>query len=188
AKDTPNFIGNHLALYGVMRMLEKVASGEFTIEEVDAITGPAIGRPKSATFRTLDLAGVDILGHVVRNLHERLPDETARRVFELPPFVEQMLQRGLVGEKTGQGFYKRVKGAVGESEILTLDPATLEYRPRQPARFPSIDAAQSITDVGERVRTLYQGKDRVGQFLRDTLGPTLLYTAQVAPQIANSAE
>jgi len=188
AKDTPNFIGNHLALFGVMRMLEKVASGEFSIEEIDAITGPAIGRPKSATFRTLDLAGVDILGHVVRNLHERLEDDEARRGFVLPAFVERMLERGLVGEKAGQGFYKRVKGRDGESEILTLDPVTLEYRPRTAARFPSLDAAQSIASVGERVRALYQGKDRVGQFLRDTLGPTLLYTARVAPQIANSPE
>jgi 3-hydroxyacyl-CoA dehydrogenase len=187
AKDTPNFIGNHLALFGVMRMLEKVASGEFTIEEVDAITGPAIGRPKSATFRTLDLAGVDILGHVVRNLHERLDNDAARETFVLPAFVERMLERGLVGEKAGNGFYKRVKTA-GESEIQTLDPATLEYRPRRPARFPSLDAAQSIGDVGERVRTLYEGKDRVGQFLRDTLGPTLLYAAQVTPEIAESAE
>ena len=188
AKDTPNFIGNHLALYGVMRMLEKVASGEFTIEEVDAITGPAIGRPRSATFRTLDLAGVDILGHVVRNLHERLDDEEARRGFVLPAFVERMLEGGLIGEKAGQGFYKRVKGADGESEILTLNPATLDYRPRSSARFPSLDAAQSITSIGERVRTLYQGKDRVGQFLRDTLGPTLVYTARVTPHIANSPE
>ena len=186
AKDTPNFIGNHLALYGVMRMLDKVASGEFTIEEVDAITGPALGRPRSATFRTLDLAGVDILGHVVHNLHERLEDEEARRSFVLPPFVEQMLERGQVGEKAGRGFYKRVSGAGGESEILTLDPATLEYRPRKAARFPSLDAAQSIADVGERVRSLYHGKDRVGQFLRDTLGPTLLYTAQVTPRIAHA--
>src|SRR4051812_2826931 len=188
AKDTPNFIGNHLALYGVMRMLEKVASGEFTIEEVDAITGPAIGRPKSATFRTLDLAGVDILGHVIRNLHERLPDENARRTFELPSFVDRMLQRGLIGEKAGQGFYKRIKGADGQSEFLTLDPAPLEYGPRQSARFPAIESAQSVTDVRERVRTLYRGKDRVGQFLRDTLGPTLRYAAQVTPQIANSPE
>src|SRR3954471_5599979 len=186
AKDPPNFIGNHLALYGVMRMLEKVASGEYTIEEVDAITGPAIGRPKSATFRTLDLAGVDILGHVVRNLHERLADDDARRTFVLPAFVERMLERGLIGEKAGQGFYKRIKGADGQSEILTLDPATLEYRPRQSARFPAIESAQSVTDVRERVRTLYQGKDRVGRFLRDTLGPTLQYAAQVTPQIANS--
>jgi 3-hydroxyacyl-CoA dehydrogenase len=188
AKDTPNFIGNHLALYGVMRMLEKVASGEYTIEEVDAITGPAIGRPKSATFRTLDLAGVDILGHVIRNLHERLDDERARGAFVLPAFVERMLERGLTGEKAGQGFYKRVKSASGESEILTLDPATLEYRPRQSPRLPALDAAQSITDVGERVRKLYEGKDRVGQFLRDTLGPTLLYTAKVTPRIASSPD
>jgi 3-hydroxyacyl-CoA dehydrogenase len=188
AKDTPNFIGNHLALYGVMRMLEKVASGEYTIEEVDAITGPAIGRPKSATFRTLDLAGVDILGHVVRNLHERLPDEEARRAFVLPPFVERMLERGMIGEKAGNGFYKRIKGKDGESEILTLDPATLEYRPRQSPRLPSLDAAQSTTDSGERVHTLFAGKDRVGQFLRDTLGPTLEYTARVTPQIAYSSD
>ena len=188
AKDTPNFIGNHLALYGVVRMLEKVADGEYSIEEIDAITGPAIGRPKSATFRTLDLAGVDILVHVVHNLHERLHDETARKAFELPPFVERMLERGLTGEKVGQGFYKRIKNAAGDSEILTLDPGTLDYRPRRSPRLASLDAAQSITDVRERVRTLYHGRDRVGQFLRDTLGPTLLYSARVTPQIAHSAE
>jgi 3-hydroxyacyl-CoA dehydrogenase len=188
AKDTPNFIGNHLALYGVMKMLEKVASGEFTIEEVDAITGPPIGRPKSATFRTLDLAGLDILGHVVRNLHERLPDEKARGVFVLPPFVERMLERGLIGEKAGQGFYKRVKKPDGESDILTLDPKTLEYRPRQAPRLPSLEASQAIGDTRERVRTLYYGKDRVGDFLRDTLGPTLRYAAKVAPEIAHAPE
>jgi 3-hydroxyacyl-CoA dehydrogenase len=188
ARDTPNFIGNHLALYGVMRILEQVASGAFTIEEVDAITGPAIGRPRSATFRTLDLAGLDILGHVVRNLHERLPDDAARRTFVLPPFVEQMLQRGLIGEKAGQGFYKRVKGADGQSEILTLEPATLEYRAKQPVRLGSLDAAQSIADTAERIRTLYTGQDRVGHFLRETLGPTLQYTASVASQIANAPD
>ena len=121
AKDSPNFIGNHLALVDVVRLLTLVASGEYTIEEIDAMTGPAIGRPKSATFRTLDLAGVDILCHVIRNLHERLPDERARARFVLPPFVERMLEKGLTGEKAGQGFYKRIKGQGGESEILTLD-------------------------------------------------------------------
>src|SRR5688500_10054253 len=136
AKDSPNFIGNHLALHGVTAMLARVAAGEYTIEEIDAMTGPAIGRPNSATFRTLDLAGVDILGHVVHNLHERLTDEKARAAFVLPPFVEQMLERGLTGEKAGQGFYKRVKSAGGESEILTPDPGTLEYRPRLPAKLP----------------------------------------------------
>jgi 3-hydroxyacyl-CoA dehydrogenase len=188
AKDSPNFIGNHIALYGVVQILKQVESGAFTIEEVDAITGPALGRPKSATFRTLDLAGIDILTHVVHNLYERLPDEAARSQFVLPAFVEKMVERKMVGEKAGQGFYKRVKSAAGESEILTLDPATLEYRPRKSPRLSSLEAAAAIADVRERVRTLYQGKDRVGEFLRQTLGPTLEYTVKVTPQIAHSPD
>ena len=188
AKDSPNFIGNHLALHGVTAMLARVAAGEYTIEEIDAMTGPAIGRPNSATFRTLDLAGVDILGHVVHNLHERLTDEKARAAFVLPSFVEQMLERGLTGEKAGQGFYKRVKSAGGESEILTLDPGTLEYRPRLPAKLPSLETTKSITDVAERIRTLFNGKDKVGQFLRQTLAPALVYAAGVTPEIAHSAD
>ena len=188
AKDSPNFIGNHIALYGVVQILKQVESGAFTIEEVDAITGPALGRPKSATFRTLDLAGIDILAHVVHNLYERLPDEAARSQFVLPAFVEKMVERKMVGEKSGQGFYKRVKSAAGESEILTLDPATLEYRPRKSPRLSSLEAAATIADVRERVRTLYEGKDRVGEFLRQTLGPTLEYTAKVTPHIAHSPD
>ena len=162
AKDSPGFIGNHLALYGMARILAALESGGYTIEEIDEITGPAIGRPKSATFRTLDLAGLDIVGHVIRDLHQRLPDADARAAFALPAFVEQMLAKGLVGEKAGQGFYKRVKGAGGESEILTLDRSTLEYAPRQPPRLPSLESARAITDVGERIKTLFNGNDRVG--------------------------
>jgi 3-hydroxyacyl-CoA dehydrogenase len=187
AKDSPNFIGNHVALYGVIRILGRVAAGEYTIEEVDAITGPPLGRPKSATFRTLDLAGVDVLAHVVRNLHERLPDARARAAFVLPPFVERMVDRGLIGEKAGQGFYRRVKGQEG-SEILTLDPATLEYRPRRPPRLPSLDAAGTTADLPARVRRLFAGGDRAGQFLRETLAPTLVYTARVTPDIAHSID
>jgi 3-hydroxyacyl-CoA dehydrogenase len=188
AKDSPNFIGNHIALYGLMRVLATVAAGEYTIEEVDAITGPALGRPNSATFRTMDLAGIDILGHVVGNLHERLPDARDRQLFVLPDFVRKMLERGMVGEKAGKGFYQRVKHPSGESEILTLDPATLEYRPKQSARLGSLEAARSIEDAGERVKALFHGKDRVGTFLRQTLAPTLVYTARVTPCIANSPD
>jgi 3-hydroxyacyl-CoA dehydrogenase len=188
AKDSPNFIGNHLALYGVTALLAKVAAGEYTIEEIDAITGPATGRPNSATFRTLDLAGVDILGHVIRNLHERLPDERARQAFVLPAFVEQMLERGLTGEKAGQGFYKRIKSDSGESQILTLDPSTLEYRPRQSPKLASLESSKSIADVAERIRTLFNGKDRVATFLRETLAPSLVYAARVAPEIAHSTD
>ena len=188
AKDSPNFIGNHIALYGVTLLLAKVASGEYTIEEIDAMTGQALGRPASATFRTLDLAGVDILSHVIENLHERLDDPYARQVFVLPPFVKQMVERGMTGEKAGHGFYKRIKSATGESEILTLDPATLEYRPRQSPKLGSIEAGKSITDVGERVRTLFNAKDKAGQLVRETLAPTLVYTARVTPAIAYSAD
>ena len=187
AKDSPNFIGNHIALYGVLRILEKLAAGEYTPEEVDAITGPAIGRPKSATLRTLDLAGVDILGHVVTNLRERLGGEAASS-WVVPGFVNKMLERGLTGEKAGQGFYKRVKKPDGESEILTLDPGTLEYRPRKSARIGSIEATAAIPDTRERVRALFNSKDKAGQLLRDTLAPTLEYTAKVTPSIAHSPD
>jgi 3-hydroxyacyl-CoA dehydrogenase len=188
AKDTPNFIGNHIALYGVVRTLEAVASGRYTIEEVDAITGPALGRPGSATFRTMDIAGLDILAHVLRNLAERLEDEADRAAFAMPPFLEQMIARGLLGEKSGKGFYERRKGAAGESEIWTLDLNTLDYRAKQPARIASLDAAKAIDDVRSRVKALFGAKDKAGQFLRETLAPTLLYAARVAPHIAHSID
>jgi 3-hydroxyacyl-CoA dehydrogenase len=172
AKDQPNFIGNHLALYGVTLTLKALESGRYTIEEIDAITGPALGRPNSATFRTMDIAGVDILAHVAGNLG-----------FELPAFVHAMIEKGMVGEKAGQGFYKRIKTADG-SEIQTLDPVTLTYRPKQPARLPSLDAARSIDDTGARIQALFQGKDKVGDFLRETLEPTLHYTVKVTPDAA----
>src|SRR5882672_10563466 len=133
AKDTPNFIANHIGMYGMAQILRVLASGEFTIEEIDAITGPVLGRPKSATFRTIDITGLDVLGHVAKNFTERLNDEALRRQFTLPPLVQSMIERGWIGEKAGQGFYKREKGA-----ILTLDPATLTYRPAQAVHLPSL--------------------------------------------------
>jgi 3-hydroxyacyl-CoA dehydrogenase len=183
ARDTPNFIANHLALYGVLRMIEVLERGELTVEEIDAITGPPLGRPKSATFRTMDIAGLDVLALVVKNLFERLP-APAREAFRAPSLVERMIARGLLGEKTGQGFYKRVKRADGETEILAIDPSTLEYRAPQPARLPSLEQARSIERVGDRTRALFLGSDRVGEFLRATLSPTLVYAARTAPEIA----
>jgi 3-hydroxyacyl-CoA dehydrogenase len=183
AKDTPSFIANRIGLFGMAQILRTLESGAYTVEEIDAITGPAIGRPRSATFRTMDIAGIDVLGHVTRDLSERLPDETSRRDFVLGPLVQSLIERGFVGEKAGQGFYKRVG-----SNILTLDPATLTYREKQPARLPSLENAQSIDEIGERIRTLFLGKDKVGEFLRATLGPTLLYSAQVAPSVAYSID
>ncbi len=188
ARDTPNFIGNHIALYGVARTLEALAAGGFTIEEVDAITGPALGRPGSATFRTMDIAGIDVLAHVMRNLNERLPDEADRAAFAVPPLVEAMLKAGQLGEKAGKGFYQRRKNAAGESEIWTLDPATGDYRQKQSARIGSIEAGKSMDDLAERVRMLFAAKDKAGAFLRATLAPTLVYAARVAPEIAHSID
>jgi 3-hydroxyacyl-CoA dehydrogenase len=188
AKDSPNFIGNHIGLYAMMRILAAVARGEYTIDEVDAITGPVLGRPKSATFRTLDLAGLDILGHVVNNLRERLGDTPEREVWTLPAFFVRMLERGLTGEKAGQGFYKRVKQPNGDSVILTLDPNTLEYGAKQRVTISSLETVASIVDIRERVRALFHATDKAGRFLRDTLAPTLVYTAKVTPSIAHSPD
>jgi 3-hydroxyacyl-CoA dehydrogenase len=172
AKDAPGFIANRIGVYGLTQVFRAVESGEISIEEVDAITGPAIGRPKSATFRTVDIAGVDVLAHVARTLS-----------FELPAFVDQMVARGLTGAKAGAGFYKKVG-----DEIFTLDPKTLAYRPKQAAKLPSLEAARSIEPAGDRIRALYEGKDKVGAFLRATLGPTLDYTEQIADEIAYSGD
>lgn len=185
-RDTPNFIGNRIGLYGVITVMRTLDGGPLTIEDIDAITGPALGRPKSATFRTMDIAGLDVLGHVARNLLTQLPEKEARE-FALPPLVGTLIEKGWVGEKAGQGFYKRQKTAAG-SEILTLDPATMTYRPRKSSRLPALDAARAIEDPAERTKTLFLGKDEVGAFLRATLGSLLLYAARVQREISYSID
>ena len=187
AKDTPSFIGNRIGVYGVMRVLDLIADGQFTIEEVDAMSGPVIGRPKSATFRTMDIAGIDILAHVASTLTERLETEKERSVFARPALVDDLVERGWVGEKAGQGFYKKERGPDG-TRILTLDPGTMAYRERQSPRLPALDAAEAIDDLPERLLTLFLGKDRVAEFLRATLGQTLVYAARVARDIAHSID
>ena len=177
AKDQPNFIANHIGIYAAVQVLRALASGEYTIEEIDEITGPVLGRPKSATFRTLDIAGLDVLAIVAGN-----------GGLDLPPFVRSLVERGWIGEKSGQGFYKKQTGASGESEILVLDPETLTYRSRRPVRLPALDSARNVEDPGERTRALFFDQGKVGAFLRFTLGPTLLHAARVAPDIAYSLD
>ncbi len=187
ARDRPGFIGNRIGMFGAMRLVEAVASGEFSIEEIEAATGPAIGRPSSATFRLLDVVGVDIFAHVAADLAARLgPDEGAAS-YAAPPLIGAMLERKLLGAKTGEGFYKRVKDG-GDSKILVLDHQTMAFRESKPAALPSIEAARTIADTGERIKTLFLGRDRVGTLLRQTLGATLLYAARVAPDIAASID
>jgi len=191
AKDTPNFIANRIGTFSVLNVLRQMQALDMTIEEVDACTGPAIGQPKSATFRTADIVGLDVLVHVVRNIYESIPADESREMYRVPPLVEEMLKRGMLGEKTGGGFYKRVKGD-GESEILTLDWHTLEYRPRQKAKFGSIEAGKAVEDTRQRLRMLVapalegKGGDKANQLLWATLSETCLYAARRVPEIADS--
>jgi 3-hydroxyacyl-CoA dehydrogenase len=160
----------------------------YTIEEIDALTGPAMGLPKSATFRTLDIVGLDVLAHVVRNLAEALPDDERRDLFQLPDFVAWMLERKLLGEKSQQGFYKKVKAereGEDESEILTLDLTSFEYRKRQRPNLPALEMAPNVEDPRQRVAALLQSPDRVGQFYRKVLSATFHYAASRIPEISD---
>jgi len=187
AKDTPNFIANRIGTFTTLKAFRVMQEDGFTIEEIDALTGPAMGLPKSATFRTLDIVGLDVLGHVVKNLWESLPNDERRDLFQLPDFVQQMMQRRLLGEKTGQGFYKKIKGKDGGegSEILTLDLTTFDYRERQKPKLPSLEMARNIEDARQRVKTLCQSSDRAGQFYREVLFDTFHYAAMRVPEISD---
>jgi 3-hydroxyacyl-CoA dehydrogenase len=167
AKDTPNFIANRIGTFSMLNALRLMSTLGMTIEEVDACTGPVIGQPKSATFRTADIVGLDVLLHVVNNIYESVPNDESREMYKAPALVEEMARRKWLGDKTGQGFYKRVKGE-GEKEILTLDVNTMEYRPRQKARLASLDAAKGIDDTRERLGAL------LGPVLAGHKGATIL--------------
>jgi 3-hydroxyacyl-CoA dehydrogenase len=186
AKDRPNFIANRIGTYGALVTMRAMLDDGYSIEEVDRITGPAAGRPKTATFRTFDLVGLDVFAHVVKNLHENLPDDPERAIFVMPEFVTKMIERGLLGNKTKAGFYQRKKGDGDKREIWTLDTATLDYRPSQKVKLPSLDMAKNIEDTRERLNTLTWAKDRAGQFLWKTISKTLTYTADRIPEIADT--
>jgi 3-hydroxyacyl-CoA dehydrogenase len=191
AKDTPNFIANRIGTYSMLNVLRQMQALGMTLEEVDACTGSAIGQPKSATFRTADIVGLDVLVHVVRNIYENIPNDESRDLWRVPPFIEEMMKRGWLGEKTGHGFYKRVKKD-GDREILSLDFQTMDYRPRQKARFGSIEAGKAIDDTRARLRALVgpalEGKegDKASKFLWGCLSESCLYAARRVEEIAHS--
>jgi 3-hydroxyacyl-CoA dehydrogenase len=190
AEDTPNFIANRIGTFSILNVIRQMQALEMTIEEVDACTGPAIGQPKSATFRTGDLVGLDILAHVVRNIYENVSTDESRDIYKVPPFMEEMLKRGWLGDKTGEGFYKKVKKGA-ESEILTLDWQKMEYRPRLKAKFASIEAGKAIEGTRERLRALLapavdgKGGDKANRLLWSSLSQTCLYAARRVPEIAD---
>jgi len=185
AKDTPSFIANRIGIYDVTRILNFFVKGEFTIEEIDAMTGSIMGRTKSATFRTLDIVGIDVLADVALDLTTRLNTEDERLKFKLPLIVEQMVQRGWIGQKSGQGFYKKeIDHEI--RKILTLDPSTMLYRKHKTPNLAPLEATKSIDDFRERLRVLFLGNDLVGKFIRATLGQTLLYAANISNEISYS--
>jgi len=186
AKDRPNFIANRIGTFGALYTIKTMLDDGYKIEEVDKITGPAAGRPKSATFRTFDIVGLDVFTHVIKNLYENLPDDEEREMFVVPAVLAQMVQRGLLGNKTKGGFYRKQKGEGDKREIWTLDTATLDYRPSEKVKLPALDVAKNIEDLPERIKTLVWGKDRVASFLWKTLSRTLLYSAKRIPEIANN--
>jgi 3-hydroxyacyl-CoA dehydrogenase len=183
-KDTPNFIANRIGCFFGATIHMLTSAGGYTVEEVDAMTGPLIGFPKSASFRLIDIIGVDVWVHVLRNLYDLVPDDPARERFTVPEVMQKLMDRGWLGEKRGQGFYKRVgKGA--EKEIQALDLHTLEYHAAQKVRFPAAEAARNIEDLPQRLRTLAAGKDRVGAFLWPLFRDLMLYSAQMVPEISD---
>ena len=190
AKDTPNFIANRIGTFGVLNTMRIMQEMGLSIEEVDALTGSAIGWPRSATFRTIDMVGLDILGHVVRNMTENVRDE--RSELKLPAFFQQMLERKMLGDKTKAGFYKKQKSASGEEERLGLDWKTLEYRPRQKPKFAALEMAKNVESTPERLRMLlgFDGgagaKTKEGQFLWTSLSDLWTYAANRIPEISDT--
>ena len=179
-KDTPNFIGNRVGLFAMGATLQAMVDLDLSIEEVDVLTGPAVGRPKSATFRTGDIAGVDIVARVASNLYQAVPDDPERETFKLPAFVERMLERRWLGDKTGGGFYRK-EG----QEIRTLDWKSLEYRERTKPKLASVESARSIEEVGPRINQILSGKDKAAAFLWRVLSRSCLYAAALVPEISD---
>lgn len=185
-KDTPNFVGNRIGVYGFLSTIQRALNEGYTVSEVDAILGQAMGRPKSAVFRTADLSGLDTLAHVADNLYENAPGDPERETFHLPEVVREMIRRGWLGDKSGQGFYKKVKAADGSSTILELNLKTLEYEPQQKVRFSSIGNARNYDDPVQKMLVVLNGDDRASQLARETLADSLFYAATLAPEIAEN--
>jgi 3-hydroxyacyl-CoA dehydrogenase len=183
-KDTPNFIANRIGSFLGGTVQNLTVEMGFTIEEVDALTGPLIGLPKSASYRLLDIVGLDVWAHVTKNLYDLVPGDPWRERFVLPPFFAQMIERGWLGDKTGQGFYKRI-GKGDKKEILALDLNTLEYQPSKKARFASVEGVRNIEDLPQRLRALMALNDRAGTFLWRLFSDLVLYSASMVPEISD---
>ena len=185
AKDTPAFIGNRVGIFSIMSLFHMVKEMDLTIEEVDKLTGPVIGRPNSATFRTVDVVGLDTLVHVANGLHKGVPEDEQHDLFALPDFIGTMVENEWFGSKSGQGFYKKVKNKDGSSEIQSLDLNTMEYRSAKKANFATLEQTKTIEKVEDRFKVLINGKDKAGEFYRKNLSALFAYVSNRIPEITD---
>jgi 3-hydroxyacyl-CoA dehydrogenase len=184
-KDTPAFIANRVGVFGFMAVFHAMQQLGMSVDEIDLLTGTVMGRPKSATFRTGDVVGLDTLVHVAKALPENAPGDEAKDIFKMPPFLEKMIENKWLGDKTGQGFYKKVKGEKGKSEILTLNLDTMEYGPKQKSKFATIETAKPIDDLTQRLKALYNGQDKAGEFYKLFHHMLFAYASNRIPEIAD---
>ena len=184
-KDTPAFIANRIGVYGIMALFGLVDKMDLTIDEVDSLTGPIIGRPKSATFRTADVVGIDTLVKVAKGVFDNCPTDEARSSFVIPAWLQKMVDNNWLGDKTGQGFFKKTKGGSGEKEILTLNLKTTEYGPRVKPKFASVEAAKPIDDLKTRLKALCTGMDKAGDFYRQFHYGLFSYISFRIPEISD---
>ncbi len=184
-KDTPAFIANRVGVYSIMALFHAVGDLGLTVEEVDKLTGPVLGRPKSATFRTCDVVGLDTLVHVANGLKANCPNDEEKTLFELPEYISKMVENKWLGSKSGQGFYKKVKTADGKSEIHSLDLKTFEYRPSQKVKFPTLEMTKPIDDLKQRTKMLFMGMDKAGEFYRKLFGGLFSYVSNRLPEITD---
>ncbi|MCD8405129.1 3-hydroxyacyl-CoA dehydrogenase NAD-binding domain-containing protein [Tenacibaculum dicentrarchi] len=185
AKDTPAFIGNRIGIFGIQSLFHQVKELGLTVEEVDKLTGPVIGRPKSATFRTVDVVGLDTLVHVANGIYENCPNDEAHDLFKLPGFINTMMENKWLGSKTKQGFYKKVVNAEGKKEILTLDLETMEYRSKKRAKFTTLELTKTIDKPIDRFKVLVGGKDKAGEFYRKNFAAMFAYVQNRIPEISD---
>ena len=185
AKDTPAFIGNRIGIFGIMSLFHVVKEMDLTIEEVDKLTGPVIGRPKSATFRTIDVVGLDTLVHTANGVKDNCPNDEMKDQFVIPDFVNKMMENKWLGSKTKQGFYKMTKDAQGNRDILSLDLNTLEYRAKKSAKFATLELTKTIDNVADRFKVLVAGKDKAGEFYRKSFAAMFAYVQNRIPEISD---
>ena len=185
-KDTPAFIANRVGVYSIMALFHLVDELGLSIDEVDRLTGPVMGRPKSATFRTCDVVGLDTLVHVANGVKANCPDDEEAHLFAAPSYILSMVEKGMLGSKSKQGFYKKVKGENGKSKILSLNLKTLEYGPRQKAKFATLQTAKPVDDLRERTKILFQGKDKAGEFYRSMFMGLFRYVSNRIPEITDA--